>query len=127
MLGYGTLALAGGASAGPAQADRRFSLGQTAAGNPIGVWSVALSGAMVDGAPAEIGIVAGGVLQSGDRDRVLRNDGKAVTWVSDGQLARGRTFTMGGEVSAGLARLGELPGASAIQLDGMATIEVIYL
>lgn len=36
-------------------------------------------------------------------------------------------FTVGGVVSAGVARLGELPGGNAIQLDGMATIEVIYL
>ncbi|AQV93056.1 hypothetical protein BJN34_03990 [Cupriavidus necator] len=127
VIDYGTLALAGGGTVAPAQTDRRFSLGQTSAGKPVGVWAVALSGASVDGVPSDIGVVAGGVLQAGDRDKVLRNDGKALTWVSGGQLATGRVFSVSGDVSVGVARLGELPGAAPVRLDGMATIEVIYL
>ncbi|RDK06211.1 DUF1120 domain-containing protein [Cupriavidus lacunae] len=63
VIDYGALALAGGGTVAPAQTDRRFSLGQTSAGKPVGVWAVAFSGASVDGVPADIGVVAGGVLR----------------------------------------------------------------
>lgn len=121
---YGDLTLADGTVLRAEDTNRRFSLGMTADHRPVGVWGLIFNGATVDGNAVGIyGRSAQGLLRA---DSAMYNDGTVTTWGSGGVLSSGSSFKIGGTVSAAVARLSDLP-ATEVELDGLVTIEIVYL
>jgi type 1 fimbria pilin len=124
-LAYGDLVLANGAVLSAEKTDQRFSLGLTTDNRPVGVWGLVFNGAAVDGSP--VGIYSRSSAGLLTADAVMRKDGALTTWATGaGAPAIGRLFSIGGVVSAALARLSDLP-SKEVQLDGLVTLEVVYL
>lgn len=109
------------------QADRRFGLGMTTEGKPIGVWNVVFRSAQVDGTPVGIGIASHGVLDVNDSAPTMRKDGKAVSWVQNGAFAVGEIFSVQADAAVTLASVQALATGGEIDFAGSATLEVVYL
>lgn len=108
VLPYGDLVLANGSVVGPQHADQRFSLGLTSDWRPVGVWGLTFNGAAVDGKP--VGIYTRSAAGQLTADPVLHKDGAVTIWATAaGEPAIGQVFSIGGVVSASVARLGESP------------------
>ncbi|CNE77763.1 Protein of uncharacterised function (DUF1120) [Yersinia nurmii] len=104
--------------------EHHFSLGRTYDGRPIGAWGVIFSSGTVDGRTAWI---TGASTEPFHAAHTLNPKGKVAQWMENGTLAMGKTFTLQGEVVAGIAKKSELPSGDIIVLDGMATLEIVYL
>lgn len=104
--------------------EHHFSLGRTSDGQPIGAWGVIFSSGTVDGRTA---LIAGTSAEPFHAANTLNPKGKVAQWMENGTLAIGETFTLQGEVVAGIAKKSELPSGDIIVLDGMATLEIVYL